>query len=287
MRKLKEPEISAVDILDIASRQSESPLNETLQQENLKLGIESCETKYRGALTANNAASLGESSNVAGVLDDVTAKYVYDRLRSYKYLNGTVIDYLFGLARFTKCAYCGHAVPRQLDHYLPRGRYVEFSFLPINLIPSCANCNAVDAKGSKYPTSSDDTFFHPYFDDPDDGKWLFAEMSVDDDGLRIAYHVQRPDNWALDKFKRVNYTFKTLKLSATYAQDVVCRIRSIYTQLFKIYEKEGAHGVSEYFMVESQDRCNESDLNDWFRVAFEYLASHEDLCAKLDKWFPD
>lgn len=287
MRKLEEPEISAVDILDIASRQSKSPLKETLQNESLKNGVESVQTKYCGAVKAGNAASLGSSANVLGVLDDDTAKYVYDRLRSYKYRKGSVADYLFSLAKFTKCAYCGHAVPRQLDHYLPRGRYVEFSFLPINLIPSCANCNAVDAKGSKYPTSPDDTFFHPYFDDPDDGRWLFVEMSVDDDGLRIAYHVQRPDNWKLDKFKRVNYTFKTLRLSVTYAQDAICRIRSIYGQLLKICEKEGSQGLAEYFSKESQDRCDAANPNDWFRVAFEYLASHEDLCAKLDKWFPD
>lgn len=41
-----------------------------------------------------------------------------------------------------KCPFCGGiGRPRNLDHYLPKAHYPQFSVLPLNLVPSCRDCN--------------------------------------------------------------------------------------------------------------------------------------------------
>ena len=62
------------------------------------------------------------------------------------------------------CPICGSPVTGQLDHYLPRKHYPEFSIMRLNLVPACAHCNS----GVKLDTVHGvppQRFIHPYFDD--------------------------------------------------------------------------------------------------------------------------
>lgn len=61
------------------------------------------------------------------------------------------------------CPACGEAgVPQTLDHYLPKGKYPEFSIEPANLFPMCDACQS--AKKEKTGTVAGRYFIHPYFD---------------------------------------------------------------------------------------------------------------------------
>lgn len=76
---------------------------------------------------------------------------------------GVVIDALREHGLDT-CPACGEgAVPKTLDHYLPKGDYPQFAITPANLFPMCATC-----QGAKLEKTGDALtpryFIHPYFD---------------------------------------------------------------------------------------------------------------------------
>lgn len=76
-----------------------------------------------------------------------------------------------------KCAYCEcttHAP--KMDHHRPKGRivgmprhsngYYWLVYEWSNLLPSCTNCNAIDAKGSRYPVLGNRNRVHPQSGNP-------------------------------------------------------------------------------------------------------------------------
>lgn len=92
-----------------------------------------------------------------------------------------------------KCPYCGinrHEL-HDLDHFIPRSKYGEFSILSENLIYSCTVCNQ-DYKGTKFLTGQDKRIFlHPYFDDAlENTQILECQITVDDIYLKIDFKIR-------------------------------------------------------------------------------------------------
>lgn len=61
------------------------------------------------------------------------------------------------------CPVCGSPVTGDLDHYLPRGSYPEFSIMRVNLVPACTHCNS-GVKGGTVHGGAPRRFIHPYYD---------------------------------------------------------------------------------------------------------------------------
>jgi len=62
------------------------------------------------------------------------------------------------------CPVCGSPVTGDLDHYLPRTSYPEFSIMRANLVPACTHCNS-GVKKSTVHGEAPQRFIHPYFDE--------------------------------------------------------------------------------------------------------------------------
>ena len=82
-----------------------------------------------------------------------------------------------------KCAYCGLSLNTrnpEIDHIAPKGgtirpKHSECTFLPLNLVYACHNCNSSECKGQKDVVASKGNLeyrnwsfkiVHPYLDDP-------------------------------------------------------------------------------------------------------------------------
>lgn len=61
------------------------------------------------------------------------------------------------------CPVCGSPVTGDLDHYLPRDIYPEYSIMRANLVPACKHCNS-GVKGTTVHGGHPRRFIHPYFD---------------------------------------------------------------------------------------------------------------------------
>lgn len=86
-----------------------------------------------------------------------------------------VYDVLLNSAK-EKCPFCGGiGTPRNLDHFLPKSRFPQFSVLPRNLVPSCRDCN-MDGKAQDFARRAEDQVIQPYLDHEGlfSVQWIFA-----------------------------------------------------------------------------------------------------------------
>lgn len=119
-----------------------------------------------------------------------------------------------------KCPFCGGiGTPRNLDHFLPKAYYPQFSVLPHNLVPSCRDCN-MDGKGQNFATSAEEQIIQPYSDDQIFFKeqWIFAiYQATDDEPGEFEYYVLPPEYWSRVNKKRVQKHFDDFNLAKRYA----------------------------------------------------------------------
>jgi len=188
---------SAIQVVDAASGQY------TLHAENKQLHmLNSCdwgngEQVILANITKSEFVALydDQMSNAKG-----TGRSHYDRLR---------------LTKLGICPFCGFGHVSTLDHFAAKSRYPAFSVLPINLVPSCADCNK--GKGSGVITLETE-MPHPYFEDSrveTDG-WLFCDV-IETLPVTVTYRMETPLNWDDRLSRRVRNYFTELKLASRYA----------------------------------------------------------------------
>ncbi|MCB6184218.1 hypothetical protein LIN78_11740 [Leeia sp. TBRC 13508] len=77
----------------------------------------------------------------------------------------------------TYCPLCGSPNPSQLEHYLPRAHYPEFTLLSWNLVPTCAICNPKRGHHAHAPME-EMTLVHPYYEEMLFTQNLFSVLIV-------------------------------------------------------------------------------------------------------------
>ncbi|MGH2308066.1 HNH endonuclease [Aliarcobacter sp. ERUVET-8] len=89
------------------------------------------------------------------------------------------------------CPYCGitRNILHDLDHFMPRSKYPEFSILSNNLIYVCSECNQ-DFKKNTFLINSEDPirkFLNPYYDLIDEEELMICNISCKGIILNIEY----------------------------------------------------------------------------------------------------
>lgn len=116
-----------------------------------------------------------------------------------------------------RCPFCGDiGHTKNLDHFLPKAHFPEFSVMPLNLVPSCRDCN-MGEKGQFYATVADEQAIHPYIDKAIfyQEQWVFAEYIDDHDGA-FRYYVNCPGAWSQEDKNRAANHFDALDLAKRY-----------------------------------------------------------------------
>jgi hypothetical protein len=130
-----------------------------------------------------------------------------------------------------RCPFCGDiGQTKNLDHFLPKAYFPEFSVLPLNLVPSCRDCN-MGEKGQAYATEKDDQAIHPYVDRDIfyQEQWVYAEYIDEDDGA-LRYYVQCPDAWSQEDKNRAENHFNELNLASRYRLEAGKHLSEIIDQ---------------------------------------------------------
>ncbi|MCL2190077.1 MAG: HNH endonuclease [Defluviitaleaceae bacterium] len=74
------------------------------------------------------------------------------------------------------CPYCFISNISELDHYIPKARFPEYSLLNINLVPSCSGCNKI--KEDKWSVTTP-LFFNPFIHNFLEERFIKAELTPD------------------------------------------------------------------------------------------------------------
>lgn len=133
-----------------------------------------------------------------------------------------------------KCPFCGGiGRPRNLDHFMPKARFPQFSVLPLNLIPSCRDCN-MDGKGQAFAETAEEQILHPFLDAPHffEQQWLFANYIAGTAGEpgTIQYYVAPPDGWSDTDKARVTKHFSDFDIAIRYATQAGAALTEVEAQ---------------------------------------------------------
>lgn len=176
-----------------------------------------------------------------------------------------------------RCLFCSYQKPSELDHYLPKHTYQEFSIFPPNLIPTCHECNHMKLEY----TSCDENaqFVHPYFDDFDDCEWLEAHCDYSfDSEITIRYCVKEaPREISLTLLNRLKFQFDYLQLGPRYSIEAMLELGDIEDLLRGIFKKGGSGEIC----AEMKQRAASSTRrfkNGWKAAMYKCASDDERFC---------
>lgn len=187
-----------------------------------------------------------------------------------------VYDALRNSSPNNKCPLCGHRQATTLDHYLPKSRYPALAVAPLNLIPACKDCNT--AKMESFPTSQEDAMLHPYFDDINSGRWLYANV-IQKSPVVLIFSVIAPTSWSATMQPRVNRHFQTLGLARLYSIEAADELSSIKSQLQNLFNNGGTANVQSYLQQRAES-CSQDRRNGWRTAMYEALFSNSWFCSE-------
>ena len=249
--------------------------NLRLRLEQSVNGVIRAAVEYLDAAGSKTWYRLAHSIQQLPASDD-ELKALYPRTMSARGRAGRkVYDAIFNSSPYGICPLCGQGKIFTLDHYLPRSRYAHFSVLPINLVPSCRDCNS--AKREQFPSTAVEQTFHPYFDNVEGERWLFCELTIQG-GVSLNYYVGPPEAWPEEKVSRAIRHFEVFKLRQAFATFAAGELTTVKHRLRTLYDRGGAQLVADDLALEWMS-SQQVSLNSWKTVAYEALAESEEFCA--------
>lgn len=207
-----------------------------------------------------------------GTVDHTRMVWLYD----VRFVAGPareIYDKLRALAPHDICPLCGHNHVSTLDHVLPKTAYPAYTVTPINLVPSCMDCNV--AKRTSQPANAHSNPIHPYFDDLDGDVWLVAEFV--DQSPTVTFSVNPPASWSVDLKARVLNQFKILNLSRLYASNASSELSQQSEALRRVFDRGGPVDVATFL----GDQCASREAyrrNSWQSALYRCWASSPFFC---------
>lgn len=222
----------------------------------------------------------GQASSLHTILPhEVTANTVLRPDMEYLYAKGLlriaggrhIYDGIMGLAPNSRCPYCGHRRVRQLDHFLPKSKYPAFSVTPLNLVPSCSDCNKDKLAGDA--NTLNDLPLHPYFDNVDHECWLTSEL-VEGPTAVFLFEVDSDCGLTDSDLHRLRSQFEKLSLGELYTTEANDELAAIRLNMRNLLENVGEEGVQQ-FMEDAAASAEHHQRNSW-KTAMYRAASQSD-----------
>ena len=191
-----------------------------------------------------------------------SARYIYDKLLASGKKDG--------------CCYCSDCEPTELDHFLPKSIFPEFSIFPSNLVPTCHECNKF--KDDDYPRNNIDYLVHPYYENYAEFEWLMASLRYKDDAPIVIYQISEvlasTDN---DLASRLGHQCRKLQLFRRYAYRAMQEVSCIKHRIIDLHTKGGIDAVRQHLEGEAMSR-KKLNKNSWQTALYNCLANDEQFC---------
>ena len=236
MKRLEHPYLSHSDVLEKIkegiSRRNDIDRFSEAQEELLELGVQYSDLAVIGQLFS--IPSISGQPNSTIVVNPLTKKKLI-RLYEYYLLDPDkpgreIYEELLASAE-EKCPMCGDiGRPRNLDHFLPKAHFPQYSVLPFNLVPCCRDCN-MDGKGQGFATIEEHQLIHPYTDKGifSSVQWVFARYIQGEPGA-IEYWVDPPATWTDKDQLRAHKHFEDLDLAHRYQVEAAKHLSEVIDQ---------------------------------------------------------
>jgi 5-methylcytosine-specific restriction endonuclease McrA len=173
VRRVQRPTDNAADVFRTCiSRVRNRDLKRRLT--SVVAEIETAANAFETAADTSSYYALQPQNSVNGIITGSEMVDVYEQRMVPNTAPGRPIyERLLAEPAHGRCPLCGQRDVSTLDHYLPKSDFPALAVVPINLVPSCKDCN--HAKQGR-PNTAEEQTLHPYFDDVENDLWLSAEV---------------------------------------------------------------------------------------------------------------
>lgn len=238
--------------------------------------IESASTEYDHAAQRGNLHTISRNATVEPDITTAEMEKVYTgRMVPIKSPGRPIYDELMTNAKNGRCPFCAQRQVATLDHVLPKSIYPAFAVAPLNLVPSCHECNK--KKLTHAPSRAEDVCLHPYFDDLGSQRWLYAVV-VETRPAAVRFKLQVPPNWNEVTVARVKHHFRLLGLGALYASEAAEELLHIRHQLVELLQRSGELGVRDELSRRAASAAS-GRTNGWRAATYDAWASSAWFCS--------
>lgn len=274
MRKLNKPSFSPKNVYRACIS--------IVKNKDLKQRLEKCE---KNIITASNEFekkvanaqlhTIKTSNNILGIVTTDEMMKVYTSRMVRKNTPGRIYyDLIKSAPAHGRCPLCGQRTISTLDHHLPKSKYPSLVVSPVNLIPSCSECNKI--KTDNIPKTGKEESLHPYFDNVEVATWL--KCKIQKKTLSVYFYVKPPKNWDTSLSNRVKYHFDSLELNDLFISHASEEISFINLSLKKLYSSSGKKGVREHLADSASSRANVFK-NSWQTALYYELSTSDWFCS--------
>lgn len=242
--------------------------------------IENAAIEYEVKAEARELYKLGPLSDEE--LDPLTSGNLinlYTNFSRLKSKNRIEYDKLLASAQRALCCFCSIGEPSELDHFLPKTKFPEFSVLPVNLLPICHWCNKL--KLDDAPKSVTESYIHPYFEEYSEVEWLVANLNFIQDYPIATYQIKNDLKLSNAELAcKLEYQFKKLELNKRYSERANVIITEMHHRLRNLHKSGGAEKV-KFHLDELAKYEFQNNKYSWVRALYISLSKSNEFCELL------
>ncbi len=177
------------------------------------------------------------------------------------------------------CPYCSSPTITDLDHYLPRSKYKDFSIYAANLVPSCHPCNNVK-RAFAPDDNTEQHLIHPYFDTFPDEPIIEIDTTLSENGgiAPVLYVPQNDEVPQTTLRARAQFQIEKFRLNTRLTEAINLFLSNHEVALEAIYSTGGADKVSEYLHLTATKTAERLGQNDWHARLLFSLADNAEFC---------
>lgn len=180
-----------------------------------------------------------------------------------------------------RCPICGGGKVKNLDHFLPKSQYPLLCLSPINLIPTCRDCNM--EKGAVISYDYFEIPFHPYLEIMRD-RWVECVLIFFQDGtFSIDFFNDYDDTIDPDLWRKYSAHMRITGIDDTFssrAEEELENVRGVYKSEFLTC---GKNKLCES-LIDVKNSAEQIDVNSWKAALYRALVRDcDEFCRWLSK----
>ena len=271
MRRLPCPTIPASEIVE---RCIESIRDQQLRGRlaNALPLIEIAEQDYLAKGPLSDLYAIEGSNTIGGHVSTDEMRRVYKGTFVQSVRTRDIYDAIKKAPENDICPLCEQRTVSTLDHYLPQSNHPSLTVVTANLIPACSECNKI--KLAMEAAAANDQTLHPYFDEIDDRRWLFARVQ-EKEPASLSFFAEPPVGPLQERIIR---HFRVFDLAKLYASHAAVEVNDLRFGLEKILRSGNPGDVGQHLRETAESRA-QANPNSWRRATYEALAESEWFCS--------
>lgn len=276
MRKLPQPIIQGVDTLKLCATSIRSiELKEKIK--SIEKSVSNAEHEYRLRGALEELYLIDSHKNIQKCLTGKEMERIYNNTFVKSAQTRNIYDKIKKSCENDICPLCGQGTVNQLDHYLPISDFPIYGVSPINLVPACSDCNK--NKLARWANTANEQTLHPYFDDIEQERWLYAEV-IEMRPAAIRFYVKPPVQWGVTTHERIRTHFTTFGLASLYATHAAIEISNIRFSLQRLAQGIDYTQKISFHLKEKAESCMHARLNSWQSASYDAMANSDWFCSE-------